>query len=751
VSQFLRDANSFVASSYEAIERSAPHIYLSALPFAAKDGLIYQTFAPKCAGLVSVESFGTDRHGGQLVATLTGHTRGVTAVAYSPDGLQLASGSIDSTIRIWDTLIGEETMILLHNGDAVVNSVAFSPSGESIASGTSSGVYIWTNLTSQPTSLQLNGHLRAVLSVKFSPDGSILASGSEDRSIRLWTAETGKHIAALNGHDRAVNSIAFSPNSLILASGSSDNTIRLSNFHTCEQVGLPLVGHEDPVYSVDFSPDGSMLGSGSGDSIIIIWDCQTWGIIAKLREHVGRVRSVQFSSEGRSMALASDKNVVCLWFLQLPVEQYSRTIFSGHSNLVRSAVFSTDGSYIASASSDNTIRIWDAGSSKRAVQPLPAHDKSVTSVAVAPDGSFIVSGSGDCSVRVWYTHNGEPKLLPLLGHTDMVLSVAISTDGRLIASASADHTIRLWDSRSGQVVRELVQGHEDWVTAVTFSMDARSLVSGSWDKTVRVWDIETGRAGSNSPLVCNRPVRTVIISPDGRLLAALVTGDSGGDIHLWQAATGQHLRKIIELDNVYSIAFSPTGTHILSAGYQEVRVWNYTYGQKVLIFGDETSSTCSATFSPDGRFICTGSFASDVCLWDAETGALAATLHGHVGLVRSVAFMPDGESIVSCADDGTIRVWEVKPTCSPSSDVSDDLVTALTSTGLKYGWLLGPSGELLFWVLQEYRAHIQVSPCKLVIGARRIIVTADPDGLYRGENWTKCWRTDMPTPLFPNM
>lgn len=448
------------------------------------------------------------------------------------------------------------------------------------------------------------------------------------------------------------------------------------------------------------------------------------------------------------MVLASDEKTVRLWYLQLAGGDHSYAVLSGHSNLVRSAVFSTDGSYIASASSDNTIRIWDAGNGERVVQPLQAHGNFVTSIAVAPDGSFLVSGSGDCSVRVWNIHNGESKLSPLLGHTGRVLSVAISTDGRLIASASADRTIRLWNTQSGHAASGPLHGHEDGVSSVTFSMDGKSLVSGSLDQTVRMWDIEREQACRKFSLVCSHPVRTVILSPDGRLLAALATGDFRGGIHLWHAVTGQHFREVIEVENVYSIAFSPEGTRILVAGYRAVCVWDISSGQKVLVFGDETSSACSAAFSPDGRFLCTGSFASGVRLWDVATGSLTATLHGHVGLVRSVVFTSDGGSIVSCADDGTIRVWEVQNTWSPSLNVIDDPVAALTSTGLRWGWLLGPSGELLLWVPQEYRAYLQVPPCRLVIGPRRIVVSTDPGGLHYGENWTKCWRIDMPTPHF---
>lgn len=123
--QFFRDANLFVASSREAIERSAPHIYLSALPFANKNGVIYQRFAPSFTGLTSIDVFGIGPHEGRLVMTLKGHEGGVTSVDYSADGLLLASGSEDGTVRVWDTRSGEETVSPLQSESGPVTCVVF--------------------------------------------------------------------------------------------------------------------------------------------------------------------------------------------------------------------------------------------------------------------------------------------------------------------------------------------------------------------------------------------------------------------------------------------------------------------------------------------------------------------------------------------------------------------------------------------------------------------------------------------------
>jgi len=169
VSQFLRDATFFVASSREAIERSATHIYISALPFADRNSLVYQNFSSRCAGLITVDKFGINQHGGSAVMTLTGHDSAVRSVSCSFDGRLLASGSEDGTVRIWDTRTGEEAMSPMRSGDGKVMSVDFARNSKWVASGTeSSAVCVWNVTPGQASQRNLSGHSGPVNSVTFS-------------------------------------------------------------------------------------------------------------------------------------------------------------------------------------------------------------------------------------------------------------------------------------------------------------------------------------------------------------------------------------------------------------------------------------------------------------------------------------------------------------------------------------------------------------------------------------------------------
>jgi len=218
-----------------------------------------------------------------IALTLTGHTWWVLSVAFSPDGKLLASGSW-KVIKLWEVATGREVRTLTGHTDWV-RSVAFSPDGRLLASGScgqpltqspwcaQGEIKLW-DVASGSLVRTLSGHTWWVLSVAFSPDGRLLASGSWDGwdgTIKLWEVATGREVRTLSGHERGVRSVAFSPDGRLLASGSEDDTIKLWEVATGREVRT-LSGHERDVRSVAFSPDGRLLASGSGDKTIKLWD-----------------------------------------------------------------------------------------------------------------------------------------------------------------------------------------------------------------------------------------------------------------------------------------------------------------------------------------------------------------------------------------------------------------------------------------------------------------------------------------------
>jgi WD40 repeat protein/tRNA A-37 threonylcarbamoyl transferase component Bud32 len=256
------------------------------------------------------------------IATLTGHSDYVFSVVLSPDGRTLASGSADKKIKLWDVQ-GQRKIATLTGHSGCVLSVALSPDGRTLASG--SGMMDgtiklwdvqsqrkWWDVRSQGEIATLTGHSDYIISIALSPDGRTLASGSADKKIKLWDVRSQREIATLTGHSNYVMSVAFSPDGRTLASGSKDNTIKLWDVQSQGEIAT-LTGHSDIVYSIALSPDGRTLASGSKDNTIKLWDVQSQREIATLTGHSHLVRSVAFSPDGRTLASGSWDNTIKLW------------------------------------------------------------------------------------------------------------------------------------------------------------------------------------------------------------------------------------------------------------------------------------------------------------------------------------------------------------------------------------------------------------------------------------------------------
>ena len=427
---------------------------------------------------------------------LAGHEGAALSLAFSPDGTRIASGSPGNTVRLWDAASGE----------------------------------LLTTLT---------GHEQWVVSAAFSPDGTRIASGSLDETVRLWDAASGELLATLAGHEDMVWSVAFSPDGTRIASGSVDETVRLWDAASFELLAT-LAGHEEAVWSVAFSPDGKRIASGSWDSDVRVWDVGSGELLATLVGHASGVSSVAFSPDGRRIASGSADETVRLW--DAASGELLATL-AGHEDAVRSVAFSPDGTRITSGSEDRTVRLWDAALAERVetdvtIEPggtmaflntaqvllatLTGHEDTVLTVAFSRDGTRIASASEDETVRLWGVAPGQLRGATLARHEQPVVDVAFSPDGKRIASASMDKTPRLWDAVSGELLATLA-GHEQLAGSVAFSPDGTRIVSGSFDGTVRLWDADGGRVVKDPEVARSNGavpfgiylVGSVAFSPDG--------------------------------------------------------------------------------------------------------------------------------------------------------------------------------------------------------------------------------------------
>jgi WD40 repeat protein len=221
----------------------------------------------------------TPRPRGSVLYTYHGHTGRVTTVAWSPNGKQIASGSLDQTVQVWGTNPGDHFLPLIYHGHtAGVQAVAWSPDSTRVVSGSiDKTVQVWDAITGEHIAIY-HGHADIVNTVAWSPDGKYIATGSADSTVRLWDAATGKQTYVYHGHRASVNSIAWSPDSQWIASGASDKTVQILEASTGNH-RYTYRGHTGTVSSVSCSPDGEFIASGSWDKTVRVWDAATGAVL----------------------------------------------------------------------------------------------------------------------------------------------------------------------------------------------------------------------------------------------------------------------------------------------------------------------------------------------------------------------------------------------------------------------------------------------------------------------------------------
>ena len=285
-----------------------------------------------------------------------------------------------------------------------------------------------------------------VTSVAFSPSGRTLATGNADGTTRLWDMATHRQIAALTGPTGPVGSVAFSPDGGTLATGNADGTTRLWDMATHRQIAA-LTGPTGPVRSVAFRPDGATLATGGADARARLWDVANHRPGLSLpTAPTGPVSSVAFSPNGATLA-AGSANGVWLWGLPAPCNCLTSPTpaarLTGSAGAVSSVAFSPDDAILAAGRGDGTVQLWDTATEEQ-IATLTRHHGTVTSVAFSPDSTILAIGSGDGTVQLW-DRAIRRQIATLTSPTGPVTSVAFSRDGTTLAASRADHTVRLWD------------------------------------------------------------------------------------------------------------------------------------------------------------------------------------------------------------------------------------------------------------------------------------------------------------------
>ena len=554
---------------------------------------------------------------------LTAQSGVVTTLAYSPSGTTLAAGYSGGVIRLWD--LDSHRTIATATFGATPLALAFTAGGKLLQVAGAGAVGTWdlasrARIATRPLASPAQGG-----AVAFSPEGSTLATGGTDGIIRLWDTATGQEIGAPMSSDASpVDAVAFSPDGTTLAAASTDGNVQLWATAT-QQVGGPaLVPNGAQVDALAFSPDGKLLATGAQDGTARLWDVSTASQVGATMASGDAVSALTFGDGGATLATAEGDGATELWDVATQAQTGTALTAQGAAG-VSSLAFSPDADALATGNGGGSIRLWSPAGFHQASAPLAVGPISPAPAAAgrppavfSAGGGVLAASDGHGIVRLWdiTTRRLGGDGVPLSGN-GTVTGLALSPDGKTLAVAG--RVVQLWQTATGQRIGTALPAADDGrYQAVAFSPDGTTLATLGADGTARIWDVAT-RQQIGAPLTVDRPGTSggaVAFSPDGR---TLVTVGARGQIRLWSVATHRPIGRPMAGDPATTVlAFSPGGTTLAAAsGDGSVRLWDVATQQEIgTPMTADAQPVYAAAFSLDGTTLATASGDGTVRTWD---------------------------------------------------------------------------------------------------------------------------------------
>lgn len=551
-----------------------------------------------------------------------GHLKPVNMVAYSPDGLRLASASDDHSIRIWD--VSERREIR-----------------------------------------RMEGHSDSVTTIQFSPDGGRIMSGSRDGTVRIWDVQTETEVQSLGmGEYRgAVSALAWTPDGGSLLVGARViGAPSLALWNVSLNREERVFEKTGPIAYLRFTSDGRRafyLGGGK----LSMWDPAAEAQKGFLGTDL-RVAAV--SDDGRRALTAHAEGGVELWDLDRG-EVVRR--FEGdwqHSPSV--LALSPDLRRGVAADSAGTIRVLDLPT------PPPPHGQlqivetlsPVECVAISSDGFHGVLGTVN-EIKAWELGQPVANLPQLTLGRLSAITFSPDVERVLFATGQANsqanyvglrpyaRTGRDWAIAGQRDLRQF-KGHTDRITGVAFISNGRRVLSGGADGTLRLWDVQSEQ--SLDTVDVGAPINSLAVSPDGR---HVLLGLDDNNVRLWDWQEKKEVKQFRgHTFLVLAVGFSADGARAVSgSGDRSIRVWDVDTGECLATLTRHSDRVGAVAISADGTSVLSGSDDSTVRLWDVATAGTVRIYTGHRGSVRAVAIGPDGKRGLSGGEDGTARLWDL--------------------------------------------------------------------------------------------
>jgi len=584
-----------------------------------------------------------------------GHAAWVRAAAIAPDGERVATVDEAGQVRVWSPRDGH-LIVGRTIGVRALYALAFSPDGRELAVAGDTGTIVRLAAADLAPRGELRGHTGRVWTLAYSPDGKLLASGGEDRAVRLWPLGGGA-ARELPGHAQRVYAVAFSHDGARLASGSDDRHLWVWDVATGKGAqrgdhkagGIRVVvftpddqrivtsgwDHEirvwkgadptpeawsdaDIVEGAAMTPGDGLLVAGGQMPSINVWDISTHQLVTALDAPDGPTSAVAVSRDGRWLVTAGKAPPIA-W----DASAIRRLAAVGHRDAAVGLAFSRDGTRFASGSNDHTLRLWDVATTRELRRVTLGARQCGDSVVVLGRDELTAS-CDDATLRRWDAGGAERSIIT----PDWLRVTSLSPDARTLAAGHAQGRLALVDVASWTIA-QMKTLHAHHIYGVQYAADGR-LVTASLDDHVRVWRTPEFAQDADVKIDTEDGVLAAALAPDGALLAV---GTQDGALHIWDVrARRWRVRDLGDhkLGTVWKVIYSRDGAHVYSSSDDGiVRVWDArTWTARSLEAGE--GAALGLALSPDGATLAAGYKSGAIVLWDVASGRMRARIGGHM-------------------------------------------------------------------------------------------------------------------------
>ena len=507
--------------------------------------------------------------------TLTGHTYSVSLLAFSPDAKLLASGSNDTTIRLWDVNTGKLHSTLINHTQSI-KALAFSSDGNELASIENSGeiINIWDVKTGKIKKI-ITPKVGKLSKVLYSPNEHILTTSNWNGKLHFWNPISGDLINTISASTSEIRTLRYSQDGKSIFFGRTGHIRRLDHKN-----GDLLNTYRLPSFllnSFDISNDGKSIVCGTYiDGSIQFFDVETEAIRYKISGFSYGTPSIVFSPDGLTLVSTSLFGKIINVYTVSTGE--IRNSINMNTSLSSDILISSDGVTLSAANRTGHIFLWDIQTGEIRKKLIGQRSSDQTMV-FSSDSSILYSAGNNRLIKVWDIDSGKSirEISPFTNDSTsnlQIKKISLSPNDRTLAVLTNSNTIELYDTQSNIFQGEL-KGHSSTVYSAVFSNDGRILGSTSMDNTIKLWDVE-----SRSQLLS-------ITEPTSM--------------------------------NVYSIAFSPNGRIVASGTFKLIRLWDIESGENVNTLSGHIGSIRNLKYSPDGKILASSSLDGSVILWDVTS------------------------------------------------------------------------------------------------------------------------------------